>query len=67
MMPEFCISIKMMACVFLSTTAILSIRSHSQVCCVYANQFVSPSLSYSSVNRSIRQSPVYCQTISAFI
>jgi hypothetical protein len=66
-MPEFFISISLMACVFLSTTAILSIRSYSLLCSVYANRFFSSSPSHSSVNRSVRQSPLHCQTISPFI
>jgi hypothetical protein len=65
--PEFFISLRLMACVFLNTTAIQSIRSHSLLCSVYANRFVSPSNSHSSVNRSFCQSPVYCQKISTFI
>lgn len=67
MMPEVCISIRVVACFFLRTTAILSIRPHSLLCSVYGNPFVSPSPSHPLVSWSVGQSPVYCQTISPFI
>ena len=53
MTPEFFISISLMACVFLSTTAILSIRSHSLLCSAYAMVLSVPR---PPIHRSIDQS-----------
>jgi hypothetical protein len=52
-MPEFCISIMLMACVFLCTNAIMSIRTRSLLCSEHANLFVSP---LSPMHRSLDQS-----------